>query len=47
VRECLRLAALIPLHPRVTAYPLEKANQALAELKQGDIRGAKVLQVNQ
>lgn len=47
VRECLRLAAEIPLHPRVTAYPLEKANQALVELKQGHIRGAKVLQISQ
>ena len=47
VRECLRLAAEIPLHPRVTAYPLEQANQALVELKQGHIRGAKVLQISQ
>ncbi len=47
VRECLRLAAEIPLHPRVTAYPLEQANQALMELKQGHIRGAKVLQISQ
>lgn len=46
VRECLRLAALIPLHPRVTAYPLEEANLALLELKKGDIRGARVLQVS-
>jgi propanol-preferring alcohol dehydrogenase len=45
VRECLRLAAQIPLRPEVTAYPLEKGNQALVELKQGQIRGAKVLQV--
>ena len=47
VRDCLKLAAAIPLHPRVTAYPLEQANQALAELKQGHIRGAKVLQISQ
>ncbi len=46
VRECLRLAAVIPLHPRVAAYPLEEANQALAELKQGHIRGAKVLRIS-
>jgi propanol-preferring alcohol dehydrogenase len=45
VRECLRLATKIPLRPRVTAYPLEGANQALLELKQGHIRGARVLQV--
>jgi propanol-preferring alcohol dehydrogenase len=46
VRECLRLAEKIPLHPSVTIYPLEKANQALLELKQGHIRGAKVLEVS-
>ena len=45
VRECLRLATEIPLRPHVTAYPLENANQALLELKQGHIRGAKVLQI--
>jgi len=45
VRECLKLAAKIPLRPHVTAYPLEGANQALLELKQGRIRGAKVLQI--
>jgi len=45
VRECLRLAAEIPLRPHVTAYGLEDANRALLELKQGGIRGAKVLQI--
>lgn len=45
VRECLRLASEIPLRPHVTAYPLEGANQALLELKQGHIQGAKVLQI--
>jgi propanol-preferring alcohol dehydrogenase len=45
VRECLRLATEIPLRPQVTAYPLEDANQALLEMKQGQIRGAKVLQI--
>jgi propanol-preferring alcohol dehydrogenase len=45
VRECLRLAAEIPLQPSVTPYPLEEANRALIELKQGPIRGAKVLTV--
>lgn len=43
VAECLRLAAEIPLRPQVKAYALEDANCALAELKRGDIRGAKVL----
>jgi propanol-preferring alcohol dehydrogenase len=45
VRECLRLAAEIPLKPRVTAYSLDQANQALLELKQGHIRGAKVIRI--
>jgi propanol-preferring alcohol dehydrogenase len=45
VRECLRLAREIPLRPHVTAYPLEEANQALLELRQGHITGAKVLQI--
>jgi len=45
VAECLRLAAEIPLHPHVTPYPLEQANQALVELKKGGIRGAKVLRL--
>ena len=43
VSECLRLASEIPLRPHVTPFPLESANQALLELKQGHIRGAKVL----
>lgn len=46
VRECLRLAVDIPLRPRVTVYRLDQANIALTELKQGHIRGAKVLRIN-
>ena len=46
VRACLRLAVEIPLRPHVTAYSLEQANQALQELKRGNIRGAKVLHIN-
>jgi propanol-preferring alcohol dehydrogenase len=46
VKECLRLAAEIPLRPHVTEYRLEEANQALQELRQGHIKGAKVLRVN-
>jgi propanol-preferring alcohol dehydrogenase len=43
IREFLPLAAEIPLRPEVTLYRLEQANQALVELRQGRIRGAKVL----
>lgn len=46
VRECLSLASEIPLQPHVSEYPLEKANQALLELKQGHIQGAKVLRLS-
>lgn len=45
VAGCLRLATAIPLRPQVAAYALEEANQVLAELKRGDIRGAKVLRL--
>ncbi len=43
IREFLELAAEIPLRPAVEEYPLGEANRALAELKAGKIRGAKVL----
>lgn len=45
VREFLELAAEIPLKPEVQEYPLEDANQALLELKERKIRGAKVLRI--
>ena len=45
VREFLDLAAQIPLHPEIEIYPLGDANQALWELKQRKIRGAKVLRI--
>jgi propanol-preferring alcohol dehydrogenase len=45
VAEFLELAARIPIKPEVQEYPLEDANQALLELKQRRIRGAKVLRL--
>ncbi|TSA24997.1 MAG: alcohol dehydrogenase [Bacteroidetes bacterium] len=45
VREFLTLAAEMPIKPEVQLYPLEDANKALLELKQQQIRGAKVLKV--
>lgn len=45
VKECLRLAAEIPLLPHVREYPLEDANEALLELRKGNIRGARVLRL--
>ncbi len=43
ISEFLALAAQIPLRPAVEEYPLTDANRALAELREGKIRGAKVL----
>lgn len=46
VAEFLELAGRIPILPEVQTYALEEANQALLELKQRSIRGAKVLIVD-
>jgi len=43
IREFLELAAEIPLHPETQEYELHDANRALAELKEGKVRGGKVL----
>jgi propanol-preferring alcohol dehydrogenase len=43
--EFLPLAAKVPLKPEVELYSLEQANKALIELKYGNVRGAKVLQI--
>jgi len=45
VEEFLKLAAEIPIRPEVQEYRLENANQALLELKERKIRGAKVLRI--
>jgi len=46
VGEFLELSAEIPLIPEVQEFRLEEANDALVELKDGKIRGAKVLKIN-
>lgn len=46
VQEFLELAAEIPIHPETETFALEDANQALMELKQRKIRGAKVLLIS-
>ena len=46
IRQCLEIAARIPLKPTVQKYPFEDANRALCDLKEGKVRGAKVLIVN-
>ncbi|MDD5415221.1 MAG: alcohol dehydrogenase catalytic domain-containing protein, partial [Smithellaceae bacterium] len=46
IEEFLAIAAQIPIIPEVEEYPLADANRALAELKAGVIRGAKVLKMD-
>jgi len=45
LEDFLPVAAAIPLRVEVQAYPLEQANQALLDLRAGDVRGAKVLKI--
>jgi propanol-preferring alcohol dehydrogenase len=47
IQEFIGLAAEIPLRPKVTTYSLEKANQAILELHQGQVQGAKVLLIGE
>lgn len=46
IEEFLILAAQIPLVPEVEEYPFSEANLALVQLKEGKIRGAKVLKIS-
>jgi len=46
VREFLQLAASAKIKPEYQEYELKEANQALTELKQGKIRGSKVLHIS-
>jgi propanol-preferring alcohol dehydrogenase len=46
VREFLALAAEAGIRPEYQEYALEDANRALVELRQGQIRGAKVLRIS-
>ena len=41
--EFLRLAAEIPIRAEVETYPLEQANQALRDLREGALEGSAVL----
>jgi propanol-preferring alcohol dehydrogenase len=42
-RDFLRLAAEIHLRPKVTAFPLDQANEALQAVKKDAIDGAAVI----
>ncbi len=43
--EFLPLAGEIPVKTTTSAYPLEAANEALADLREGRVEGAAVLEV--
>jgi len=43
IAEFVPLAGKIPLQPKVTTFPLEEANEALRNLREGGIQGANVL----
>jgi len=45
ISDFLDIAARIPIKPHVTEFPLEKANEALMELKGKKVKGAKVLRI--
>jgi alcohol dehydrogenase, propanol-preferring len=45
-KEFLDLAPKIPIHTEVVVYPLEHANQALKDLRDGRISGTAVLKIN-
>jgi propanol-preferring alcohol dehydrogenase len=44
-RVLLHLAGAIPIHTHTTLYPLERANEALDDLKNDRVRGAAVLEI--
>lgn len=46
VKEFLKIASEIPLKPTVELYPFEKANEAIMDIKNRKIKGAKVLVIN-
>ena len=46
IADFLQIAAEINIRPQVEEYPLEEANRALCDLKDGKVRGAKVLTIN-
>ena len=45
IAEFLQIAAEINIRPQVETYPLSEANRALCDLKDGKVRGAKVLTI--
>lgn len=47
VKEFLEIAAKIPIKPDIEKFEMKDANEALLELKERRIRGAKVLTINE
>ncbi|MEJ2725122.1 MAG: zinc-dependent alcohol dehydrogenase family protein [Deltaproteobacteria bacterium] len=45
VSQILEVASEVPIKPEVQEFPLEEANKGLVEMKEGKIRGAKVLRI--
>ncbi len=41
----MRIAAATPLRTHTTVYPIEDANRALADLREGQLAGAAVLRI--
>ncbi|MFC2064706.1 hypothetical protein ACFLXB_06390 [Chloroflexota bacterium] len=46
IREFLDLAAKFSIRPEYQVYDLREANQALVELKNRKVHGAKILKIN-
>ncbi len=46
VRKFIRLAAEMKFKPEIQVYPFKNANQAIMDIKNRKIKGAKVLQIN-
>ena len=46
ISEFLKIASRMTLRPEVELYQLERANEALHELRRGHLRGAKVLKIS-
>jgi propanol-preferring alcohol dehydrogenase len=45
IQEFLTIAGQMSLRPEITVYPLERANEAILDLHQGQAKGAKVLKI--
>ncbi len=44
--EFLAIAPKVPIRTEVQVFPLEKANEALASIRTGELEGAAVLQIS-